>query len=58
MFRSLPGHHGANKEIVLIKVHSLGCFVTTALYNKLVIRTQRDGIIQIIIYHHHHSILL
>ena len=23
IFRSLPGHHQANKEIVLIKVHSL-----------------------------------
>jgi len=23
MFRLLPGHHQANKEIVLIKVHSL-----------------------------------
>jgi len=46
VFRPLPGHHQANKEIMLIKVHSLACCVT-AHYNKLVIRTQRDGIIQI-----------
>jgi len=65
MFRPLPGHHQANKETVLIKVHSLAnecnlintscklttvfiCCVTTAHYNKLVIRTKRDGVIQIV----------